>query len=105
MEGWGDVSVFQGISSQIYHFRASQGISNRYSRRFPVRCIISMHLRSFPYNIENTYMGIFWKIHMGKFLENTYRGFFSEYVLGEFPVYDREGGFWKIHIWGFFGMI
>lgn len=97
--------TFQGIFSQIHHFRASQGIFMQYSGRFPLRCTISEYPSAFSYNMENTHTEDIWKIHIGKFLENTYRGFFSEYDWGEFPVYDREGDFGKYICGEFFRIV
>lgn len=65
------LSHISGHFQSIYHFIASQGISSRYSGRFPIRCTISMHLSAFSYNMENTYGGYF---------ENTYREIFRKYI-------------------------
>lgn len=67
------LSSISGHFQSIYHFSASQGISSRYSGRFPVRCIIPEHLRAFSYNMENT---------VEEILENTYRGFFFQNMYG-----------------------
>lgn len=69
------LSHISGHFQSIYYFRASQGISGRYSGRFPVRYIISRYLRAFSYNMENT-VGRFWKIHIEDFFQNMYGGSF-----------------------------
>lgn len=67
------LSHISGHFQSIYHFSASQGISSRYSGRFPVRCIIPEHLRTFSYNMENT-VGEVLEIHMWDFFQNSIWG-------------------------------